>query len=144
MKDGYTGKLKNAFIEAIKTEMNYLTQDSVVYVLFKPVEDIGIDHSVAMTVSFLEETIMVKILNIATAKSRKDVLHLLNKKNEKNIYGKYCLLDDGEIQYFSLEWYPRSTDNPSCVFEFMINCLNEFSEDEDEIVNCKYVDKIKL
>lgn len=137
MKDEFTRELKNAFIADIKRkEMDYRIFDNVIMLAFEPAEHIGIDHSVIMSVAFLREEIMVRILNIATATSRSGALALLNMKNEERLYGKYCLCDNGEIQYMSLKWFPNSKNDTSCIYDLIIKCLKEFAEDEEEIVNC--------
>lgn len=137
MRDEYTWKLKNAFIEEVNRQGMYnRVQNNVVALAFEPASEIGIDHGVLMAISFFREEIMVTIMDITTATSRIGALALLNEKNQETIYGKYCLKDDNKIEYKSLKWFPNSEQDPTCVFELMINCLKEFAQEHDEIMNC--------
>lgn len=136
MRDEYTRELKNAFIEEINNQGMYnRVQNNVVALAFEPAKQLRINHAVKMAVSFFREEIMVTIMDIARVTNRPGTLALLNQKNQEIIYGKYCLTDDGKIEYKSLKWVPSSKKDPTCVFELMINCLKEFAQAHDEIVN---------
>ena len=80
--------------------------------------------------------ISIFALRIRTKKAKAEPsANVSQQKNQEIIYGKYCLTDDGKIEYKSLKWVPSSKKDPTCVFELMINCLKEFAQAHDEIVN---------
>ncbi len=127
-------ELRRVFVKEMRNNTHVVDKDEQVSFFAKPPKRLEIEKQLLFTVTFLREEFAVTIMDIAKTDDYTKMLIYLNGKNKQKIYGKYYITDTGHIVYRSLSWVPDSDEDTSCIHDLIQNCLEELSDDFEEIL----------
>lgn len=134
MSEEFIRKLRRSFVKEMQMNTHVLDEGDNVSFFAKPPARLRIEKQLLFAVTFFQEEFAVTIMDVAKASDRDGMLVFLNERNKQKICGKYYMNAAGDIVYRSLSWVPDSDEDTSCIHDLIQNCLEELSDDYEEIL----------